>query len=474
MVVVGSPIFYGVRRTSAFEAWVETCVLDRLGLQVAADLAIHWGVAAPSTKASVRVPRDPRFLESPDRLKHAVTRTSPAYRAAGVGSRIFDFDVLSWVGWWLSRDEEYRAADRDAHGRFPSTVALGSRLGLAEIPVVDRLVDQLRMAVLESASEAGIEARRTIPWPPGRDFAVCLTHDVDHLASRSGLLAGRKIGGALLTSRSDGIGSRRLLREGWALLRGPKVSPYWLAGPMAQEERSRGFRSAFYVLPLTSRRAREGENRAVRYSIRSRDARSVFRKLGSEGWEIGLHSSYGALDMPGQLAAERSLVRESLGPAAGSIAGHRSHYLRFRFPQSLRQVQDAGVEYDSSLGWAAGWGFRTGTTMPYQLFDLVTETATDVWELGLTVMDVALPSAQEMLCATQEALDAAERAGGLAVLLYHPSPPHGMSREAFMDLYRAVLDDIQRRVNAWVALPSDVVEAMKNYRGRFPHGGDHG
>ena len=50
--------------------------------------------------------------------------------------------------------------------------------------------------------------------------------------------------------------------------------------------------------------------------------------------------------------------------------GGRQHYLRWANPETWRNWEAAGLDYDCTLAYAEAVGFRTGTCHDYPVFDL--------------------------------------------------------------------------------------------------------
>lgn len=49
------------------------------------------------------------------------------------------------------------------------------------------------------------------------------------------------------------------------------------------------------------------------------------------------------------------------------------HYLRWGHPTTLQAWNDAGMDYDSTLGYADSPGFRCGTCFEYPAFNPITQ-----------------------------------------------------------------------------------------------------
>ena len=442
-------------------SWLWQHVEAVLGLQTSGPVATCWGSGPipDGVAAAVRVPRDEAFEPTPAGLRRLMSGVGHAVEA---GSVAMSGDVLTWAGWLLSRAEEYDPHRLDSAGRFRHDDSLLFRAGLTDVPVVDMLLMALRTAVEEATRIAGLDVQRRSPWPQGKQFAVCLTHDIDHAVRRSAYEAARKLGGAgvaLALGRRQT--SRRRVNEAIGLARGGEASPYWLMSHMAQQEAARGFRSTFFVLPHKRRRVQEGSVRARRYDVRRPDIQLLLHELDVNGWEIGMHTSYDAHDTVAGLATDWKTLQSEL-PAGVQASGARSHYLRLRMPDTLRHAEEAGLRYDATMGWATGWGFRSGSATPYHPFDLSRDRELDLWELDLHVMDGAV-AARDFATSLGTALERVREVRGCATVLVHPSPYDDMTVEEHLDLYDKVLECVAGFDDAWVTTPAEVLDRMDAY-----------
>ncbi|MHC4981666.1 MAG: polysaccharide deacetylase family protein [Planctomycetota bacterium] len=465
------PSFVGFGE-DAYEQWLRRQVARALALCAEEGLVISWGEQSlQDARAAVIVPKRADFLSNPDVLKELASPEAATagltVRKAATSTVRLNIDVLSWIGWFVSRAEEYENFEPDAHGRFPRSACLATRLGLAECPIADLLVMRLRRAVELAAEAAGIPLAKSLPWPNQKRFAVCLTHDVDNAAHRSIIAAARKAAAAALAAARRNIRrARNRLSAAFGLATGGRNNPHWMFDAIARAEAERGFRSAFYLLPHERSVVREGKSRARRYALGKPEIVRTFRRLAKRGWEIGLHTGYEAHDVPEGVIEDWHRLVRILGTKVRP-AGTRSHYLRFRVPKTWWDLVEAGAHCDATVGWPEVAGFRSGTCWPYRPFDRKQKRTIPIWEIGMHLMDSGLPSVETMLAATRKLLDQGAETGGCISLLFHTSPPGSMELSAteFMKAYESVLDIIASRNDAWVTTPGALVQRMNSCAG---------
>ena len=96
--------------------------------------------------------------------------------------------------------------------------------------------------------------------------------------------------------------------------------------------------------------------------------------------------------------------------------GGRQHYLRWENPETWRACEDAGLAHDSTLGFSAGSGFRTGACVDHPVFDLRARRALRLRERPLVVMDGGSRPRRPATTTSPEAVIARlrERAGAWA------------------------------------------------------------
>lgn len=313
-------------------------------------------------------------------------------------------DLVATAFAWLSGWGE-ASAPRDAHGRVPFAASWAHTLGLpSDLPVVDGL----RLVLADRLRAAGLEV-------PGRTWGgspatLALTCDVDALYRlRPGIFKQVFWDDLARNAKRESFATRlhradRLLGD--AMRPG---DPYlfdlaWLADTFARL----GGGTFFLKAAAT--------NRVHDTPVDLAD--DALRAVAAMGHELALHPSY---DGGERLGDERAALRDAFPTVSDAV---RSHYLRFDPLETPGRLEAAGFALDSSLGWSDTTGFRRGTTHPFRLYDLAAGRATDVWELPLALMDVALfvreaATPETGRAVTDRLLDTARRFGGVVVALWH-------------------------------------------------------
>ncbi|AYA36688.1 hypothetical protein D3Y59_06240 [Hymenobacter oligotrophus] len=311
-------------------------------------------------------------------------------------------DVVANAFYLLSGWQEYYSPERDHHGRFPYRASVQQRYQFVTVPVVNYYFDLLRTAVEHVLGHA--LPRRA--WPQHAPFACWITHDVDNCRSgwkaegKKALRAGQ-VGTfvSLLTRRLGG-------RDAWDNL-----------DAVQREVAVHGQTSSFFMLG-NPKPAPNGTPNAD-YDVRHPRYQRCLQRLRSGGAEIGVHGSIGTSTSPEALQREIS----QLPPP---IRGNRFHYLSWE-PQSTPAVLDAaGVQFDTTLGFAEHFGFRHSYCLPFWPYNFATGGCHRFLEIPLNLMDATLHhpnylqlGPEEILPTVRPMLAEIERFGGVFTLLWH-------------------------------------------------------
>lgn len=349
----------------------------------------------------------------------AVSFGAPLIRSIKCGYHI-GYDVLGLVYWVLSRQEEVGRTDLDSHGRFPAVSSHAFKHGYLERPIVDEWFHVL-----------GLVMRRVWPELEFRKhaFSVTLSHDVD-TPSLYGFkpwpIIGRMMAGDLL-KRHDvrscikapviKLGTRSVLHT---------ADPYNTFDWIMDHAESQGLRNAFYFICGRTDPLRDADYEPEHPAIRH-----LMRRIHARGHEIGLHPSYASYIAPSVIAGESERLRRVAGEEGivQSRWGGRMHYLRWKQPVTLRAWADAGMDYDSTLGYADRPGFRCGTCFEYPAFDPVADEMLPLRIRPLIAMECAIINSMYLGLGTSEKAQqkfnvlksACAAVGGCFTLLWHNS-----------------------------------------------------
>lgn len=324
-------------------------------------------------------------------------------------------DIFGGIFFMVTRYEEaVEGAASDRFGRFPGAASIAARESFLERPLVDEYVEILWSMLVRL--RPGLRRRE-------RRYSLHLSHDVDSPFLGCGLPAGRLVRGAagdLAVRRAPWRAARRV--ASW-LLRRPDGDPgNTFAFLMDADERA-GVAGEFYFMATDRTSAFDAS-----YGLDDPEIRGLITAIHSRGHTIGLHPGFEThLDATRTRDEFLRLRRccDRLGVAQDSWGG-RQHYLRWRSPDTWQNWQDAGLDYDATVGFADRVGFRAGTCRDFPVFNLLTADRLALREKPLVAMERTLLDPEYMGLSPESCLDrmsrlaaTCRRHGGTLSLLWH-------------------------------------------------------
>lgn len=347
------------------------------------------------------------------------------------------YDILGLTYWMLSRQEEVEREDLDAHGRFPAVNSHAYKYGYLERPIVDEWLHVLGQVVNRLWPNLTIKKHH---------FEMRVSHDVDQpsqYAFKPWRTIGRMMAGHLLKRRdikSFFLAPYIKFKTAERLqLRDPYNTFDWLM----DISESNNLKSAFYFICGRTSELLDGD-----YDLEHPAIRNLLRKIYERGHEIGVHPSYATYQNPELIRHEverlwRVCEEEDIRQ---KIWGGRMHYLRWEQPITLQAWNDAGLNYDSTLGYADFPGFRCGTSFSYPAFNPISQRVLKLRIRPLIVMEgTVIDSTYLGLGVTKEAeyrlltlKDRCRAVSGTFSLLWHNS--YFYNDENLRYLYRRCLE----------------------------------
>jgi hypothetical protein len=280
------------------------------------------------------------------------------------------YDILGLTCWMLTRLEEVGRPDLDNHQRFPATSSHAYKNGYLERPIVDEWLIILGQVIRHV-------------WPcielKQHEFGIKVSHDVD-----SPSMYGFKPWSTIVRMMAGHLLKRRDVK---AFLKAPYVklatcTQLYPADPcntfewLMDVSEANNLQSAFYFI-CGGNHVNDGD-----YQPEHPVIRNLIRRIRERGHEIGLHPSYDTFQQPQLIKQEMDRLKRICAEEGveQNQWGGRMHYLRWEQPTTMRACAEAGMSYDSTLGYADRPGFRCGTCHEYPAFDPVAQN-----QLGLRI-----------------------------------------------------------------------------------------
>lgn len=326
----------------------------------------------------------------------------------------------------FTRKEEYFPKQLDKYDRF--TYAFSNYKNILE-PKVSKFL---------------VENSSKMEYPENKNFAVCLTHDVDDIyPPPSHTLISSLY--CMKNFNFNGLKSQLFWKN-----KGKEFSPYINFKQIIKLEEKYNAKSSFYFI------ATDRDIRRFRYNID--DLGNELGFIVDKGWEVGLHGGYYAYNNLEEIKKEKNILEKVLGK---KVIGYRNHYLRFKVPDTWEFLAMAGFGYDTTFGYSDMVGFRNGMCHPFKPFNLNSDKEIDILEISLGIMDGSIFSLiknpGEAWDTTKKLIDTVEKYNGVLTLLWHNNIFNCPFRENWLKFYKKILHYCCEK-NAWMTSGKEIWE----------------
>lgn len=334
-----------------------------------------------------------------------LTKGNDVYPCVSYSDRNIEigFDVFSEVGHLLSGHTESLRGTAKYH--------LVSRL-----PIADYYEKLIFDSMLFAGKKLDVPIVRKSFWPEGREFALCLTHDLDEVKKKYQYLT------RSLKSIKD-MNLKGLKNQSLSLMsRLSGAEPYWDCLESLQEiERKYNVTSTIFFLNETAKVKSLEPSSWIHYG-RKFDIKAPYivnrmRELERDGWEVGVHGSYYSYRDANMLKDEKKELDRLLGI---KTIGTRQHHLNMEIPDTFVLQEKAGFKYDSTLGCNESPCFRWGTCLPFNILDCKTIKKLSLIEIPLIIEDTALNRIKTNIWdECTRLIDVVKSYNGVLTLLWH-------------------------------------------------------
>lgn len=318
---------------------------------------------------------------------------------------------------------------------------------------VDHWVESIR-------EEYSSLALRKNKWPNSCGFAVSLTHDVDLFSTQKTLVQCLRKLKSCFTWKDGRIRERFIMSSASFLYNIFKIilqnkKEITELEECLELEKKYNFQASYFftVYPKWNKIKYDcvfDINDPCKWRGQDVQVKDMIKGILEDGFDIGLHGSfYSALDL--------SVLREEKERIEGStnhtISTTRQHYLHWNINKTPQIHEKLGLEADSTLGFNRNVGFRSGTSMPYFMYDLASNKCLNLIQVPLILQDVAIFSDSALGLnmdiskkITLQFIEEVEKVGGVLTVLFHPDR---MSDATYKEFYEWFLGVISKK-NAWV------------------------
>lgn len=326
------------------------------------------------------------------------------------------FDIFAAAFYLVTRYEEYLNFEPDKHGRYRADNSLAYRNDFLRIPVVDLWTWEFARVLIKRFPF--IVCKRNIA-------ASIVTIDVDEAFAHRGNQLLASLGGIISGITRHGSKDHDRTTE-----KGEK-DPYDNFDYLTESIKKSGCRAKFFF-PVGDHSQYD-----TNPGWKNHKYRKLIEDISGE-FGTGIHFSYKSAGQCALMKEELSRLKTITGR---SPLSSRLHFLRLRFPETYRNMINAGITEDYSMGYPEEPGFRAGIARPFNFYDLSEEKETGLRIIPFQVMDSTLSGYKKMGTAAaadiiKEMLARTRQARGLFVCIWHNTslldkPEHREWRELF-------------------------------------------
>ncbi len=254
----------------------------------------------------------------------------------------------------------------DRHDRFLAEHSI-LPLELIERPLVDEWLHALKQVLSNHYPELQFKPR-TFTW--------LNTYDIDVAYAFAHRSRFRTVGSIIKKLLN---GNFPAIKEQIRVLQGRETDPFDTYDFQESISRSLADRTIYFFLvgkPTAFDRNLPASSRGMKALV---DRVKTFA-------EVGIHPSYYS-EQRRTLLAESAMLRDLTKEL---VKYSRQHFLRVSLPNTMRWLDQGGIETDYSLGYADCIGFRSGTCTPHRFFDLEAKSVLNLTIVPLHAMDGTL------------------------------------------------------------------------------------
>lgn len=344
-------------------------------------------------------------------------------------------DLFGGIFFMLSRYEEIVVKERDEHDRFSAKSTIAYKENFLFRPIANEYLELL-FALLN----------HLFPQLQRKEmhFKLSPTHDVDvpfTYLNMPFLTVARRMLGDILKRKSVKKAFQTYTAWKHVAKNELEYDPVYTFDFIMTESEKRNLKSAFYFLPSSS------PEYAIKYSITFPQMQSLLKEIDERKHVIGIHGHYGTYLNKDSFSTDVVLLKEIISSCRieQPLKGGRQHYLQWQNSKTFQVWESAGMEYDSTLGFADSPGFRCGTCYEYPVYDCIRHKKLCLKECPLVAMECSVIDSCYMgLGWTKEALevfktlkDMCRYYKGNFIILFHNN---SLITAVQKDFYKQVLD----------------------------------
>ncbi|MBF26036.1 MAG: hypothetical protein CMP49_05955 [Flavobacteriales bacterium] len=283
---------------------------------------------------------------------------------------VLPFDPFAASFYMLTRYEEYLPHKKDKIGRFSFDQSVAYKNNFLTTPVVDKWILFIKEKLLDKFPKIIFKKQK---------FNFINTVDIDNAYSYLEKGFFRTLGSTIKDILC--LNSQNII-ERFKVIFLNKKDPYDTYDELLRIHKSYGLNTIFFFL-LGDYDKYDKNIHYLNQKLREKI------KFISEYCDVGIHLSFSSINNNSSIFVEIDRLRKILNT---EITKNRQHYLYLNIPHNYRNLIQAGIKSDYSMGYPAHPGFRAGTSYNFYFYDLEKNISTNLLLYPLSVMDVSLNS----------------------------------------------------------------------------------
>lgn len=281
---------------------------------------------------------------------------------------VLPFDPFAASFYLVSRYEEYLPHIRDVYDRFDAKESLAFQNGFLQKPVVD---------IWAMMVKAEIHKRFPSLVFGERKYRHISTIDIDNAYAYREKGFVRTFGGFLKSMWQFDLEE---LKERFKVFFSLQKDPYDTYDALLEIQKKYNLQTIYFFLL-----GDYGVN-DKNVPVQSRKFQSLIKSI-SDHSKTGIHPSFGSNARPEKLKTEIKRLSSILN---AEVTRSRQHFLKLVFPDTYRNLIEADIKEDYTMGFASAVGFRAGTCTGFNFYDLDQEIETKLRIFPFAVMDATL------------------------------------------------------------------------------------
>ena len=279
----------------------------------------------------------------------------------------FDPIALTWFLMLLPHEQMEKCSfDQHHRPKYESSWMIENQQHL--FPVID-IAAALFVSKIQELFPDIVLPKPTIFIEPTFDLDVAFAHK-----SKSLIVHGLGVASLLLNGKFDTLKTRLNV---W---RNKEIDPYDVFDDILEALEEQQLHAVFFA--MTANRGKYDKNN----NHKKPDYQKLIKKLDQKHI-VGLHPGYASADNPKLVAEEKQRLEDIVGH---EIIHVRQHFLRQFLPGTWNTYIDCGLKHDYSVGFANRGGYKVGTCIPYQAFDVIAQKSLPITLHPFAIMDTAL------------------------------------------------------------------------------------